>query len=181
MGGRGRVCTAAALAVLPPNACLTYYVNLLVSSARAQGRRMAARAGNRHVLTSEIKRHEKPRVLFSETKRQIYLTRSKIFDRIRVWKVTSQTDKITTMPQSITDAHDGFLSFSSLSLQLRLSPRRYQTDGLSFHVHNRVRLRLAATLSNIIDSLLFPSTLYRPITSRTRSSSLHLLSPSQAS
>jgi hypothetical protein len=43
------------------------------------------------------------------------------------------TDNITTMPQSITDAHDG-LSFPSL--QLRLSPRHYQTDGLSFHLHN---------------------------------------------
>jgi hypothetical protein len=44
-------------------------------------------------------------------------------------KAYIQTDNITTMPQSITDAYDG-LSFPSL--QLRLSPRRYQTDGLSF-------------------------------------------------
>jgi hypothetical protein len=44
-----------------------------------------------------------------------------------------------------------------------------------------VRHYEAATLSNIIDGLLFRSTLYRPMASRTRSSSLHILSPPQAS
>ena len=57
------------------------------------------------------------------------------------------------MPQSITDVYDG-LSFPSL--QLRLSPRRYQTDGLSFpSCVGYTTPALAATLSNIIDGLLF--------------------------
>jgi hypothetical protein len=66
MGGRKEVGPAAALAVLPPSACLTYDVNPLVSSARAQDRRTAASAGQQTCF-GEIKRHEKPRVLFSET------------------------------------------------------------------------------------------------------------------
>jgi hypothetical protein len=54
-------------------------VNPSMSSARAQGGRMALGLGDRHCL-SGIKQHLLLRVLFSETKPEIYLTRN-IFDR----------------------------------------------------------------------------------------------------